>query len=348
MDKITIILIFFSIPAAFAEDQKINEPELNLKLSQPLNPLLTIPLAPLAVLAPGSAHYIRGDETTSDDLFKLGGNSFLVFLGSALILGASGAADQTSFPFIPLAMGGAAGWLAFSSIDLIGSTLDKTVIIDDPSQNNFSNRLELEYTKVSSPVFENTFYSGIRLSHRGGFGNLEFGFQGSSKGDIRISSLDYGKMLFGRSIPNQGFYVHFKIKHESNRLGFFNMSTLEPTIRLITDASMFSARLSRIYLKAKFGLQQHLLRYDENTGSGYETDSSMVGAFETSWVAYSWLKPLLGYRHERESLVASQTTGFTGVFFTGIELHIGGHNFLKLRTYLGGDSAWDLSVFSSF
>ena len=348
MIKSLILWTLLIVPNVFAESQNAQIQSTEKIQSEPLHPLLTIPVAPLAILAPGTAHYLRGDETTSDDLYELGGNSFLVFLSSALVLGASGAADQTTFPFISLAMGGAAGWLAFSSIDLVGSALDKTINPDYPSFNTFSNRVGIEYTKVPSPIFLNTAYTGITFTHQRSEGTLDFRYIASDEGGIKVYSLDYGKNIVQRDKANQGFYLHFKVKHEENPLGFYNMTTLEPTFRLITDGTMFSTGLDRIFLKAKFGLQQHLIQYEENAGGSHETDSSMVGDFETSWIAYSWLKPLLGYRHERESLVASQNTGFTGVFFGGSEFHLGGNYFLKLRNYLGGETSWDLNLYTTF
>ena len=317
------------------------------KDSEPIHPLLALPLAPLAILAPGSSHYMRGDEATSDAIYNYGSSSFLIFLASGLILGASGAADQT-VPFIPIAMGSAAGWLAFASMDVIGSTLDKSKGAQFPSPYDRYGTVALEHIRVKSSVFENTPYSGLSIQYQEGGQKFKLRGVSSEKGGIKRYSFDYGRLIFARQQKNQGFYAHFEVVHEMNPVGFFRMTTLEPSLGLSTDATMFAPGLERIFFDARLGLQQHLLQYDYGGGGSHETDSSMMGTFETSWSATSWLKPAFGYRHERDSLVASQTTGFTGVFYGSSEFVLAEDYFLKVRSYLSGQGALDVKLFTVF
>ena len=314
----------------------------------PLSPFLAIPLAPVALVAPGSMHYFRGDQETSESLYQYGGNSFLVLLSSGLILAASGAADQTILPFLPLAVGGAAGWLAFASMDLIGSTLDKSNPEAYSSPWDKTYEAGVDYIRVKSPIFQNYFYRGIHLRFLQNNNYLRLRTLESNEGGIRIHELDYGRRLVSRDQKSQGLYAHLQIREEKNPIGFFRMSTFEPSLGLLTDGSLFAPGLERIYLNTRFGLQKHVVQYQFGTGGQLETDSSMFAHFETTWSATSWLRPGVGYSHERDSLLASQNTAFTGVFYMTAAMRLCDQYLLKARSYLSQDETWDLQLSAAF
>lgn len=334
----------------FNQTEKIEteKNEKEIETSDPIHPLLTLPLIPASFLVPGSAHYFQGDKQTSEALFKYGSRSFLVFLSSGLVLALSGAADQTVIPFIPLAMGGAASWLAVSTVDLIGANLDKSKSPLYPGPWTPMGTAGIQYTKVKSPIFSNSDYRGAYVGYLQNGHIFKFKSLFAHSTDIEIFEIEYARQIISRVQDNQGLYAHIQVTREENSEGFFRMTTFEPSLGLMSDAGILSPGLERIYLEAQFGLQKHALQYLEGTGDNIETDSSMMGKFEVSWSAASWLLPGLGYSHERDHIIASQSTGFTGVFYGSTELKFLDSGFLKTTYFFSQEPTWELKLSTAF
>ena len=180
------------------------------------------------------------------------------------------------------------------------------------------------------------------------FGNnyIVAGLEQNPANAISHYDLGFGFQIFQYSSVRQreGVYGQVVFSQEDNMPGYYSQSSISYSLRSIINLAIISPHLNRLVVSHEVGIQQHFIRYRSDRAVGVETSSSLTGGFSLGWMLSDYLKPAVGYVHERDSSLSGITTGFTGVFYAEIESKILPNYFVFLRGFGDRSQVYEITL----
>ena len=311
----------------------------------PLNPLYSIPVAPVSLLVPGTGHYLRGEKEIAFRLFRSGVGSIAVLLLSSAVLRASGAADAVVLPMVPLALYSGTSWLSLSIADITGMTLNQT------EELNYKHRFVsdwsayMRYRRIDDYYFDTTGYyqfgSELWLNNKVVSASVET----NPDVNIRAYKIDFGiKFAYNnKDRPRDGIYLHGALALDDNEPGYYRLFSITYGLKSILNLSAFGSHLHQLIAKHEIGLQQHFVTYQSPNFDGIDSSTGLTGGFELSWTATKYFKPSLGYIHQRDTSLSASMKGFTGDIYGSLEVNIWRDFFVIARGYLRNGQVFDVT-----
>lgn len=317
--------------------------------TEPIHPAWALPLVPGSFLVPGLAHYIRGEQTIARRFFRSGFGSIIMALTGGIVLGLTGAADAVILPTVPLVLLGATSWFSLSFADVVGSTLFKPQL--EGYNNNFNLDLEVfyRYRRIDDYFFDTNSYHQVGAAYWFDNNVVQLTLERSTEGKIASYDLDFGLKIvnYYDSHKREGLYVHISYSHEDNLVGYYSVDTIQYKAKSILNLAALGPHLSRMEISQEVGIQQHFVTYHTPNFDGIESSTGLVGGFNLSWMVSNWLKPAVGYLHERDSSISTLTSGFVGVYYLELKASLADRYLISSRGYLGNSRVFEIAIESS-
>ena len=332
-----------------SETETETETSASTLATKPLSPYWVIPLVPGSILVPGLAHHIRGEATIARRFFRSGLGSILMSLAGGIVLGVTGAADAVILPTVPLVLLGLTSWFSLSFADVVGSTLSK------PKKHDYSHNFNLDlevfyrFRRIDDYFFNTNSYHQVGGAYWFGNKQVQLSVERSLNGKIVRYDGDFGLKLtsYYGSHTREGLYAHIAYAHEDNLVGYYSVDTIQYKAKSTLNLAAIGSHLSRIDVSHEVGIQQHFVTYHTPNFDGIESSTGLIGGFDLSWTVSDWLKPAIGYMHERDSSISTLTSGFVGVYYVDLKTFLADRYLLSARGYLGNSKVFELAIESS-
>ncbi|MDH5218537.1 MAG: hypothetical protein OEX19_12625, partial [Gammaproteobacteria bacterium] len=251
----------------------------------PLNPLYTIPLAPVSLLVPGAGHYVRGEKEIAYRLFRSGAGSMLLLLLSGTVLGVTGAADAVVLPMVPLTLFSATSWFSLSIADLTGMTLNQTKEIDYRHRFLSDWSAYVRYRRIDDYFFDTTGY--YQFGGELWFDNkvVSGSFEVNPKAKIRLYNADFGWKLvnYSKRKAREGLYLHGAVTFDDNQLGYYRQYSITYGLKSMINLAAFGPHLHQLIATHQIGIQQHFITYQSPNFDDVDRSSGLTGGFDLSW-----------------------------------------------------------------
>lgn len=317
--------------------------------SQPINLYWTIPLIPGSIFVPGLAHYIRGEPKIARRFFRSGMGSILTALTGGVVLGLTGAADAVILPTVPLVLLGLTSWFSLSFADVVGATLF------DSKPKHYSSNFDLDlevfyrFRRINDYFFDTNAYHQVGGAYWFDNKVILLTLERNTEGNIIHYDSDFGLRLadYYSSHKREGFYFHIGYSHEDNLVGYYSVDTIHYKAKSILNLAALGSHLSSIDISHEVGIQQHFINYHTPNFDGIESNTGLIGGFDLSWTVANWLKPAVGYIHERDSSISTLTSGFVGVYYLELKAALADRYLVSTRGFLGNSKVFELAIESS-
>lgn len=331
-------LTTIALAQPFVATAQEQEPHRN---SEPLHPLMMPALAPASFLAPGAAHFWRGDSETGFTLLKWYGVAAGTFFGSAVLYALSGAADSTTPILTPLILAGGSAWFSLALADYVGGFTNGA-----PRMPKKDTEIESSVVYLKKDVFGKNVYSRTQLTRRLGEFELRARYMADRKFEDNFYRLGAGYLIREFSQPYSGIWFDFDAQREVNAVEDFRIDLLEYKVRAQVPFALLAPSLDFIETRYSVGYQQYFLKF--NAADGIDTNSGLTGGFETRAQVFESAALIAGYSHARDELEASVSTGFTGVYFVGGEVAASELFAFKLKSSFGHEFVHEAGVRASW
>ena len=283
-----------------------------------LSPVWAIPVAPVSLILPGTAHYLKGDKETASKFFTAHAFSFGSFFASGLVMGLTGAADIVSPIMIPLLLISGTSWFSLAAADMIGAFSPAP---DVTLENKTKHQLSFEYKSFDDFTFNTKSYQTVNYTYNNLANNIQIEYMNNDKQTMDIYKISGEYQLF--QLPeydtHSGLYSKMGIRYENNRAGFFNQATLSYQLMTQLPLTLLGNHLTQLTAIHSVGFQHILTDYHSPYSLFIDTNTSIVGSALLRWQNSQNLTSLLGYTHQRDGIISALSTGFTGVYWVAAE-----------------------------
>ena len=312
-----------------AEDH--DSEELNIK-TKALHPLALPLILPTSFLAPGSAHYFRGEKETSKNIFSMSLPAMASFFSASSVLAMVGAADDIAAFTIPVLIGSASVWLSSWIADMAGAlsmphkksslTMKSEVFINvSRIENHYLERLN--WASLNGRFFFDKWFMTSQVLTRPNSENYILGLQ------VDYKVLPHLDVLFGFEYEDHPDDFYTRKRFSSQLKHHSHLGTLGPT-------------LEPFYLDLWIGYYLNIIKYQTRTIQ--ESDIGLLGGFQLDQNLNEHINMIYGYTHDRHGIYGSPSGGFTGPFFTGTKWVILDKYFLQGKIFLGLEKVYELST----
>lgn len=287
-----------------------------------------------AAFVPGIAHYIADEDDTAGTLLTAGGAAWGSFLGSAVALGLSGAADAVTYVVVPVAVVSASSILALSIADLVGVFAPSaTIMAGEPEER----RVSIAYLWAFDPILEEERFVRIATELRKSEYELGASHDKGVDADYSTTSLrlaaHMSELLLGE----------LAIGRDVARADSYEVLRLAPRVRLRYDMARLGPSLARLEHELYVGTFYETTTYDlGDLGEEKDHSNGISAGAELRWLPRDTVEILAGYAHDRTGVAGGTASGFFGNFYAGARANVFEKAWLFARAEAGSPNVYQL------
>lgn len=333
-----LVLVSLLAPSSLLAD---DEPSLTRETNEAISPYWSPLLLPVSILAPGSAHWIRGDNETAKKIGKIAGASFLGFASVGAIAAFTGASAPLMIPAVPLLLVSGSTFIASGSADFIGSISNSNSLLSAEVPSLVSHRqqwsIELGYLHVPNRIFASQDY--YQIGTGGALKDHLISFNFTSDKPVRnlFYKGELGLRIFswGTTTQKNPIYFAFGLLHEQNPDSLYDATRFETSLISHIALSELSPTLSRAFIELSVGYQYLWTHYADFLNAPGDFQSAVSGGLDLGWQITDRFHANWGYQHSREGLIGGVFMGYLGHFHLGGGLRLTDSSWVNAKVLIG-------------